>query len=79
MVYTFELYPVETGYGYKIYVDGYLFIVQPIAPAVSGHVIMTETQASTMAHAIIDKLSTNPKALPALSVPDVIKILAAQQ
>jgi len=57
MVVTKETYEVEGGFGYKVFIDGNLFITQPHAPAVSGHVIMSEAQANALAEKVVQKLS----------------------
>lgn len=56
-MYTYELYPVEDGFGYLISNDGSPCIQQDYAPDADGYVVMTEEQAIAWAIVIIARLS----------------------
>ena len=60
---TKEIYESEYGYGYKIYVDGELTIIQPHAPGVPGVKGMTTSEATKYADEIIERMSKPPDEL----------------
>jgi hypothetical protein len=64
MGYTKELYESEYGYGYKIYVDGKLTIIQPHAPGVPGLKGMTHSEANEYADKVIERMSKPPEEVP---------------
>ena len=54
---TKEIYESEYGYGYKIYVDGKLTVIQPHAPGVPGFKGMTTSEATKYADELIKQMS----------------------
>lgn len=55
-MYTYTLYPVETGFGYHILNDDSVIISQDYAPDLSGFVVMSESQAIQSAQEVIVRL-----------------------
>lgn len=53
---TSETYPTENGFGYKIYIDGNLYVDQPTIPAVAGNKGFGESDAETVAELAVDKI-----------------------
>jgi len=56
-MYTKEIYPVDGGFGYRIYNNGTPCIVQDIDPEASGHVIMDEVRANECADVVLARLA----------------------
>jgi len=57
---TKEIYESEYGYGYKIYVDGKLTIIQPHTPGAPGYRGMTSSEANEYADATIKRMKKPP-------------------
>lgn len=55
-MYTYELYTVETGFGFKILQDGTATIVSDYRPGASGFEVMTEEEAIFEAQQIISRM-----------------------
>jgi hypothetical protein len=54
-----EIYKIDKGkYGFKIYVDGQLRVIQEFKPNVEGWHPMTEEEANTEADKIIEAIKT---------------------
>lgn len=54
---TSETYPTENGFGYKIFIDGNLYVDQPNIPAVSGNRgFESITDAEQVANLAIQKI-----------------------
>lgn len=54
---TSETYPTEDGFGYKIYIDGTLYVDQPTIPAVAGNSsFKSESDAKIVADLAIEKI-----------------------
>jgi hypothetical protein len=53
---TKELFNVENGKGYKIFIDGNLYINQPHKPCVGGIVTMTSQEAERIANIVVEKI-----------------------
>jgi len=70
-----EIIKNSDGYGYKIYKNNILFIVQNYFPAISGNKTMTENQAIMISNLIIRKLEDKPDELPTVTVKEVEEIL----
>lgn len=64
MEYTKEIYESEYGYGYKIFFDGKLTIIQPHVPGVAGLKGMTSSEADKYADAIIERMNKPPEEMP---------------
>lgn len=64
MKYTKEIYESECGYGYKIYIDGKLTIIQPHTPGVPGFKGMTSSEADKYADEVIERMSKPPEEVP---------------
>lgn len=64
MEYIKEIYESEYGYGYKIYVDGKLTIIQPHAPGVPGLKGMTISEANKYADEAIERMIKTPAEMP---------------
>jgi len=60
MTYTYEIYDSEYGKGYRIYVDGKLFIEQPFKPGVDGFVGMSEEEATQLAEELVNYYNNPP-------------------
>ncbi len=56
MIYTYELFETENGFGYNILCNGSVTIVQEYAPDLAGFVIMTQEEAIINAEIIIGRL-----------------------
>jgi len=63
MTYTYEIYNSEYGKGFRIYLDGVLFIEQPFKPGVEGFVGMSEQEAIQEAEKMIYSLENPPTIL----------------
>jgi len=58
---TKEIYELGNGkYGYKIFVEGHLFIDQPHKPAVGGNELMTKEEANALADMVVAKMTDEP-------------------
>lgn len=55
-MYTYELYHVENGYGYKIIYENNTYILQEYDPTREGFVVMTKEQAENNAQIIIKRI-----------------------
>jgi hypothetical protein len=54
---TSEIYQTENGFGYKIFIDGGLYIDQPTIPAVAGNKSFeSESDAQAVANLAIEKI-----------------------
>ena len=54
-----EIYKIDEGkYGFKIYVDGQLIVLQEFKPNVEGWHPMTEEEANTEADKMIETIKT---------------------
>lgn len=54
---TSETYATENGFGYKIYIDGQLYVDQPTIPAVAGNESFeTKADAEKVANLAISKI-----------------------
>lgn len=54
---TYEIVSTKSGYGYKIYVDGNLYISQPNIPAMSGMAgFVNEQEARKIAELAVSKI-----------------------
>lgn len=68
-----EVYQIDKdSYGYKILVNGGVYINQPYKPAVAGNQKMTKEEAEKLANLVIEKLKKNLNESPSLSVEEVM-------
>lgn len=58
-MYTYELYIVENGFGFKILCNGSLIITQDYKPNVNGYIVMTEEEAINEAKDVLNRLGGN--------------------
>lgn len=58
-MYTYELFTVDTGFGFNILQEGVPIIVADYMPGASGYVVMTEEVATFEAQQIINRLGGN--------------------
>lgn len=66
-----EIYKVIGGWGYRIIVNGKMFIKQDYTPCLQGEVRMTRERAERLSELVLQKLKENPRALPVLTVEEV--------
>ncbi len=66
-----QLYQFGGGWGYRIKVNGKVFIEQPFTPCLQGNVPMSKEVAENISDIVIDKLRDNPHTFPALTVDEV--------
>jgi hypothetical protein len=70
-----EIYQIdENSYGYKILINGKVYINQPHKPAIQGVQKMTKKEAERLSDLVVEKLTKNPNELPTISVDEVKKI-----
>jgi hypothetical protein len=55
---SYEIWPVEGGYGYTVFDAGVAWIVQPHDPYESGFAVMTESRAKDAAESVIAGILT---------------------
>ena len=53
---TYELFPIEGGFGFKILQDGNTIIYQEYSPDRDGFNIMTEEEATLMASIVLERV-----------------------
>jgi len=63
------------GYGYRIFRDDRIFIVQDFTPAISGNVEMTERQAELLSDLVMKRLEEKPDDLPTVTKEEVEEII----
>lgn len=56
-MYTYEIWPVDEGFGYTIFDNGTAWIVQPHDPTQPGFVSMDAARAEDYAKQIIEQLT----------------------
>jgi len=66
-----EIYRVFGGWGYRIIVNGKVFIQQDYTPCLQGKVRMSKERAERLSALVLQKLKEDPNQLPALSVEEV--------
>mgnify|MGYP000190005185 CR=1 FL=1 len=69
--YRTEVFQIDTGWGYKIYKNGKLYIEQRLIPAVNGHFLFETYEDAFQTGVFVMNRMSEQKGLPSVSIEEL--------